>query len=117
MDFAIEVGASSDPKVSILKVRGELDSFTSPQLNEEAMKILTSCHPYCIIELSETNYLDSSALHVLFQCMYHTKQHGGKIALACLNPRIDRVFRITKMDKIISIFDTVEDATEFLACT
>lgn len=108
VDFAIE--AKSDSGCFILKVRGELDISTAPRLEEEVMKLFNSCGPYCIIDLSETNYLDSSAFHVLIKCHRQALKQGGKMALAGLQPSVERIFKIAKLMELFSIFDTVEEA-------
>lgn len=110
VDFAIE--AKSDSGCFILKVIGELDISTAPRLNDKLMELLNSRRPDCIIDLSETNYLDSSAFHVLIKCHRQVLKQGGKMALAGLQPSVERIFKIAHLTELFSIFDTVEDARE-----
>lgn len=114
MDFAIEAEAGRGSGVSIVKVRGEVDIATAPQLEERVMEVLSSCHD-CIIDCAELDYLDSTGFHTLLYCRQEAQERGSKMALAGLKPNVERVFRITKMAEVFTIFETLESAEESLA--
>ena len=62
-----------------------------------------------LLDLSAVAFIDSSGLGAIVGAM---KQLGGdrKLHLAGLMPNVVKVFRLTRMDKVFSIHDTVEQA-------
>ncbi|MGH2452678.1 MAG: STAS domain-containing protein, partial [bacterium] len=51
--------------VVVLDVSGELDLYTSPALQDALRGLLTEGRTRLIVNLSETTYLDSTALRIL----------------------------------------------------
>ena len=43
-----------------------------------------------------------------------SKASGGKLAVAELCPVVQEVFQISRFDKVIQTFDTVDDATAWI---
>ncbi|MBR9843382.1 MAG: STAS domain-containing protein [Rhodobacteraceae bacterium] len=62
-----------------------------------------------VLDLGQVNFIDSSGLGAIVAAM---KQLGPnrRLDLAALNPNVDKVFRLTRMDRVFHIFDTLEDA-------
>ena len=62
-----------------------------------------------ILDLSHVEFLDSSGLGAVVGSM---KQLGRarKLDLAALTPTVEKVFRITRMDRVFRIFPTIEAA-------
>ena len=66
-----------------------------------------------VLDLSEVQFIDSSGLGAIVASMKHMGK-ARKLALAGLTPTVDRVFRLTRMDSVFSVFPTLEDALEGL---
>lgn len=66
-----------------------------------------------ILDLSDVQFIDSSGLGAIVASM---KQLGGrrKLVLAGLTPAVDKVFRLTRMDSVFSLFSTLDGALEDL---
>ncbi|MBR9650214.1 STAS domain-containing protein [Thalassovita aquimarina] len=64
---------------------------------------------HVILDLSRVNFIDSSGLGAIVAAM---KQLGrGRVMhLAGLQPNVDKVFRLTRMDTIFRIHDSVDQA-------
>ena len=63
-----------------------------------------------ILDLTACPYMDSSGLGIIATHYVRCQKRGLKMIVAGLSPKVRDVFRITKMDKVIPIAATVEEA-------
>lgn len=66
--------------------------------------------PYLIFDLTQVPYIDSAGLGLLVNFYVSTQKNGRKMAVAGATPRVLTLFEMTKVDGILRIFPTVEDA-------
>ncbi|MDP7009530.1 MAG: STAS domain-containing protein, partial [Phycisphaerales bacterium] len=66
--------------------------------------------PKIVLNFSNVSALSSSALGMLITVNTKVNEKQGKLAMACIKGPIREVFRITKLDKAFSIYDTVGEA-------
>ncbi|QBF33773.1 STAS domain-containing protein [Thalassococcus sp. S3] len=62
-----------------------------------------------ILDLSGVDFIDSSGLGAIVAAMKQLGE-GRKMDLAGLTPTVEKVFRLTRMDTVFRLFDTVEQA-------
>jgi anti-sigma B factor antagonist len=94
----------------VIKVKGEVDVATSPALRER----LQDVHGpgIQIVDLHEVTFLDSTGLGVLVGALKRCRETGGSLRLVIGEPRILRIFEITGLTDVFSIFPSVDDAVE-----
>ena len=63
-----------------------------------------------ILDLAACPYMDSSGVGMIVKHYVHCQKKGVKLILAALSPKVRDVFRITKVDAIIPMTATVEEA-------
>ena len=68
-----------------------------------------------LLDLSQMGYVDSSGLGALVFLLQKAMAQGGKIKLACLQPRPRIVFDITKVYRVFEIFDSVDAGVKSFA--
>ena len=66
-----------------------------------------------IVDLQGVGFIDSSGLGVLVGALRRAKERSGSIRLVCDRDNVLKIFRITGLDKVFPIFDSVEDARGF----
>lgn len=71
--------------------------------------------PSVILDLSEVPYIDSSGLGSLVSAYVSRQKAGRRVALSGVNPRVLRLFEITKVESLFLIFPTLEEAVAALA--
>ena len=72
---------------------------------------LTTTHPETLIlDLSGVPYMDSAGLGVLMNCYVSAEKHGRKFALAGVSERILALLELTRVNTLLKIFPTVEQA-------
>ncbi len=63
-----------------------------------------------ILDLTSCPYMDSSGVGMIVSHFVHCRKKGVKMIAAGLSPKVRDVFRITKVDGVIPLAATVEDA-------
>jgi anti-sigma B factor antagonist len=79
---------------------------------KDAMRAATVEGPdRVILDLTTVGFIDSSGLGAIVAAM---KQLGRsrKLDLAGLTPAVDKVFRLTRMDSVFRLFETLQSAVE-----
>ena len=98
------------------------DSFTIVSVDEsridaavaiefkDAMRAHTDDGPdLVILDLSQVDFIDSSGLGAIVAAMKHMGS-ARTLVLAGLTPTVEKVFRLTRMDSVFSLFSTLEGA-------
>jgi anti-anti-sigma factor len=87
----------------VLKVRGELDAVTAPQLSAELDARNSSRG--LVIDLSELTFVDSSGIHVLADAC---AEHGTRVV--CPNGIIRRVLDIVSLSEVAPLYANLDEA-------
>ena len=63
-----------------------------------------------IIDVSGVPYIDSAGLGVILAHWSHTQRNNQKFAMVGVNDRVKVLLEITKVNSILPVFLTIEDA-------
>jgi anti-sigma B factor antagonist len=99
-----------DNGVTIVTVRGEVDIYTAPRLRELLVKLAGDGHYRIVVDLEGVDFLDSAGLGVLVGGLRRLRNQRGDLLLVCTQHRILKVFEITGLTRVFSIFDSVDAA-------
>ncbi len=94
--------------VSVIELRGEIDLSTSPSFKEKVYEIIESGKKDVVIDLNGLEFMDSTGLGVLVATLKKTSVEGGSIRLICNKRSILKIFTITGLDKVFSIYDNLQ---------
>jgi len=67
-----------------------------------------------ILDFSETPYMDSAGLGLIMNYYVAAQDHGRKLLLAGVNERVAELFKMTRVEGVLTSFPTVEAAEESL---
>jgi anti-sigma B factor antagonist len=99
-----------DAERHVLAVHGEIDLFTAPELKQVLAECIEAGRIRIIVDLSETTFLDSTALGVLIGAVKRLRSRDGALALVNVDENIAKTFEITGLDQIFTILATREEA-------
>lgn len=107
---ALEVG---DALIVTVEDR-RIDAAVAVRFKDKMLELTEHPAERIILDLSKVEFLDSSGLGAVVGSM---KQLGRqrKLDLAALTPTVEKVFRITRMDRVFRIFPTTDAALEGVA--
>jgi len=98
--------------MAIVAVEGEIDADTSPQLRQCFDKLLAEGEQRYVIDMTETDFIDSSGLVALVMLLKRIKAGQGGIKLCCIKPEILKIFELTRLDQVFDICATRAEAME-----
>jgi anti-sigma B factor antagonist len=109
IEFAIE-DRRIDGKSHVVAVSGEVDLFTAPEFKQRVMAPIAAGIDHVIVDLTGTTFIDSSSLGALIGAHRRLQQRGGRLVVACDSEAISKTFRITGLDGVFTIVDSVQAA-------
>ena len=109
MDLGLDV--SERDGYAVLTVRGEVDVYTAPKFREQLIELVAQGKQRIVVDLDAVDFLDSTGLGVLVGGLKRLRSHDGDLLLVCNQSRIRKVFEITGLTKVFSIYETVDAAT------
>src|SRR5438552_18408823 len=89
---------------------GADDVYTAPRFRERLIELVSEGKQRSVVDLEGDDFLDSTGLGVLVGGLKRLRSHDGDLLLVCTQSRILKVFEITGLTKVFSIFDTVDGA-------
>ena len=92
-----------DGERHVLAVRGEIDLFTAPELKQVLAESIEAGRVRIIVDLTETTFLDSTALGVLIGAVKRLRSRDGALAIVNVDENIAKTFEITGLDQIFTI--------------
>jgi anti-sigma B factor antagonist len=101
--------------IARISVAGEADLSTAPELKAALVGAIDSGAKGVLVDLSHTTFIDSTTLGVLMGGVRRLRPAGGEIAIVCADANIRKIFEITLLDRVFSIFDDASDGLEHLA--
>src|SRR4051794_37236551 len=101
---------SLDDERHVIAVRGEIDLFTAPDLKATLLGAIDVGKNLIVVDLTETAFLDSTALGVLIGAIKRVRATDGALAIVNTDPNIAKTFEITGLDQIFTIVGTRDEA-------
>ncbi len=98
-------------RYAVLEVAGEIDVYTAPQLRERLIALVEGGARQVVVDLGRVEFLDSTGLGVLVGALERLRVVNGELLLVCAQERLLKIFRITGLDRVFALYDSVESAT------
>jgi anti-sigma B factor antagonist len=107
MNLTIDV---SHPGTStVITLAGDVDMHTAPHLRA-ALEERAGEQGIVVVDLTAVKFLDSSGVGAFVGAAALIVAAGGSLRLACPPPRVQKVFRISRLAEVIPIYDDVRAA-------
>jgi anti-sigma B factor antagonist len=101
-----EAGATS----VVIGLNGEVDLYTCPEFKQELLRVIADGATLVVVDLSETTFIDSTGLGVLIRGVERLQSEGGRLAVVCTDPNMTKVFEVTGLDRVFSIYSSRNEA-------
>jgi anti-sigma B factor antagonist len=99
----------------VLAVTGEIDIYTAPLFKQAVVNLVSEGNSDVIIDLSGVTFMDSSGFGTLLGATRRLRPGGGGLHLAGANSTIQRMLRLTRLDTIMQVYETREDAVRAIS--
>ena len=101
--------------VHVVAVAGEVDIFTAPELKRAIAAAIDGGARAVVVDLTETRFLDSTALGVLIGAVKRLRPLDGRLLIVNTEPSTAKTFEITGLDQIFTIVGTRDEALKELS--
>jgi anti-anti-sigma factor len=99
---SFQVSLDDRGSVVVVRVRGEVDTATAPQMGQ-AIDAQLARRRRVVLDLSEVEFMDLHGLAVLMRASRRTRVEGGSFAVDRPAPCVLRLFELVRMDGEIRI--------------
>jgi len=111
MTTPIKIAArSEDSETAVLSLAGEVDVANAGQVRDAALKLIAGGTKHLVVDLTSTDYMDSTALGTLVGLHKRLRESGGEVTIAGAQPRVKRLFDITGLTQVFRLYDDVSAA-------
>ena len=90
---------------------GEIDHHTAEELRLVIdSKFENLCAKNIIVDFNEVSFMDSSGIGMIIGRYKHANNHGGKVVVSGVSDAMRKIFTLSGLGRIISIYTTVDEA-------
>jgi anti-sigma B factor antagonist len=93
----------TDDSPALVTLAGELDAFSSRQLQHRLDEVIDAGQHDLLIDLAALDFIDSTALGVLIGARRQARLHGGDVRLQGVTAVAKRVFDVTGLSQVFSV--------------
>jgi anti-sigma B factor antagonist len=109
--MTVQLKESKTGDALILHLEGELMGGDETRAFQERIySAIREGAVQIVVDMEQVKWMNSSGLGSLMAGMITLRGSGGDMRLAKLNDRVRRPIEITKLDQILKIYDSVEEA-------
>jgi anti-sigma B factor antagonist len=94
---------------TVVRVEGELDLHTSPQLRDHVLALIGEDPPSVALDLSSVGFMDSSSLGMLVTCLKRVRERDGRFVLVGVTGSPMKVLSLTGLDRVFEVAASVDD--------
>jgi len=92
-----------------------IDAAQIERLGAQLQEIVKgAAKPKLVVSFANVEYLSSSMLNVLISVQNSVKAKGGDLCLSDLDPELKKVFTLMKLQKLMTICGTTDEAVKRL---
>jgi anti-sigma B factor antagonist len=109
MNFDIKTEQLGDDAY-VISLAGEVDLYTAPEFKQQLLEVIGQGGKQVIVDFSDTTFIDSTTLGVLVGGVKRLRTNDGQLALVCSDRNITKIFEITGLDRVFTIYPTRDEA-------
>ena len=99
--------------MAALEMKGSIHAGAEcARLEKELDEIIAARETRVIFDMAGVTHIDSAAIGTIVRCLTKLKRAGGKLRIATAQPMIIYSLKMTKLDTLIEMFPTVDQAAE-----
>ena len=109
MNFDITTEQLDDTRY-VISLAGEVDLYTAPEFKQQLLDVIAKGARDVVVDFTRTTFIDSTTLGVLVGGVKRLRAQDGRLALVCSDRNITKIFEITGLDRVFTIYPTRDEA-------
>jgi anti-anti-sigma factor len=107
----VHVHVRTDRSVPVCVVRGEIDSSNVESVLDQVLAITSPEHPGLVLDLTNTDYLDSAGVRILFELARRLRSRRQELRIVVpFTGIVRRVLVLTALADVVALHDDVDEA-------
>jgi anti-sigma B factor antagonist len=106
----LSIETDNRQSVSVMKVKGRVDSETAPELDDALTKLLQGNLNQIVLNLQEVDYMSSAGLRAVVKAYQAAKKAGGDLRLASVSEPVEVILRTVGMMQMLQMYPTEQEA-------
>jgi anti-sigma B factor antagonist len=106
----VEIIEEIQDGIKIFRLKGRLDSNTSPELEDKLFQAISDGSKKIIVDFEDIDYTSSAGLRVVLKASKTLGREDGRLILCSMHKYIREIFKTTGIDKFVQILDTMDEA-------
>ena len=94
----------------VIALGGEVDLYTAPEFKQQLLEVIRQGAKDVVVDFSDTTFIDSTTLGVLVGGVKRLRTNDGRLSLVCADRNITKIFEITGLDRVFTIYATRDEA-------
>jgi anti-sigma B factor antagonist len=103
----LEVETRFEDGYALVVPRGEIDLSTVDKFREVLNELIIQGHVHVLVDLDDTDFIDSLGFGALVGARRKAHTFRGSLGIVCSADRILRLFRVTGLDRVFTITESV----------
>lgn len=97
--------------VPVARPRGDIDSSNASRIRDQLAGCIGPNVEHLVVDLTDTRYLDSAGVDMLFRLSERLRQSRAKLLLVVPpSSQLNRLIEIVALDEAVPVHETVEQA-------
>ena len=109
MNFDIKTEELGDDAY-VISLTGEVDLYTAPEFKQQLLDVIAKGAKGVVVDFTNTTFIDSTTLGVLVGGVKRLRANEGQLSLVCSDRNITKIFEITGLDRVFTIYPTRDEA-------
>lgn len=106
----MEISKSVEDNIMVLEIKGEVDAYTSQDLNKTLADVLGDGYHQIVVEVSQMTFISSAGIRALLYAQREAVQLGGEVRLVGPTDQVRRIFEIAGFFELFQITDDLEES-------
>ncbi|OBK71972.1 STAS domain-containing protein [Mycobacterium sp. 1274761.0] len=94
----------------VIKPEGRLNMVAAPGLRKELHTLVEKGNSRIVVDLSGTEFIDSSGLGALISGLKAARQAGGDLRIAAPTRQVTTVLELTNLNRVLRTHGSAEEA-------
>jgi anti-sigma B factor antagonist len=109
MNFDVQT-EKVDEATYVIALAGEVDLYTAPEFKQQLLDVIAKDARDVVVDFTNTTFIDSTTLGVLVGGVKRLRAQDGRLSLVCSDRNITKIFEITGLDRVFTIYPTRDEA-------
>ena len=109
MNFDVQTERVDD-STYVIALTGEVDLYTAPEFKQQLLDVIAKGAKDVVVDFTNTTFIDSTTLGVLVGGVKRLRAQDGRLSLVCSDRNITKIFEITGLDRVFTIYPTRDEA-------